>query len=405
MGSRTLSKGFAAARSEPDPRPVAVTRWTARLADPHVESNYRLSRFSDDRRRAILLALLVTFGNGLNGLGDFYALWHGAPMLAVLLRPVATITIPVLGLLVLLRVRTPPVLETVLVAAAVASTTIRMIMLTLHPDLIAMWPAWMIATLFVIYLYLPMRLVVSVALAATFSLVAPVWWSLLQHPFLPPDQILRGFLWLLVANALGFTAANSLQRSQRMQFAQSLVLKQLLSTDSLTGIANRRRFDDALEREWRRCARAGAPLSLLIIDVDHFKAYNDRCGHQQGDECLRRVARLLLDGVGRPGDLVARYGGEEFVCLLPEISQAGARAVATRLIAALHRAAIPHPASPLGPRLTISIGAASILDLSDHRPAALLALADKLLYAAKNAGRNQFVLGQLDDRRAAARAA
>ncbi|MEJ2433454.1 MAG: diguanylate cyclase [Pseudolabrys sp.] len=81
-----------------------------------------------------------------------------------------------------------------------------------------------------------------------------------------------------------------------------------------------------------------------MIDVDHFKAYNDRCRHQQGDRCLRCVAQLLREGAGRPGDLVARYGGEEFVCLLPEMGEAGARAVAARLIAALHRAAIPHPA-------------------------------------------------------------
>jgi diguanylate cyclase (GGDEF)-like protein len=194
-----------------------------------------------------------------------------------------------------------------------------------------------------------------------------------------------------------------LQRSQRKEFAQTLVLQQLLSTDALTGIPNRRRFDEALAREWRRCARARAPISLLMIDIDHFKAYNDHCGHQRGDECLRRVARLLVDGVGRPGDLVARYGGEEFVCLLPEVGQAGARAVATRLIAALHRAAIPHPASPLGSRLTVSIGVATAEDLSGPETA-LFALADKLLYAAKNAGRHQFAIGELDERRPAARA-
>lgn len=141
-----------------------------------------------------------------------------------------------------------------------------------------------------------------------------------------------------------------------------------------------------------------------MIDIDHFKAYNDHCGHQLGDQCLRQVAQLLVDGVGRPADLAARCGGEEFVCLLPEIGQAGARAVATRLIAALHPAAIPHPASPLGPRLTVSIGVASAENLTGA-DTALFALADKLLYAAKNAGRNQYALGQLDECRPAARAA
>ena len=189
-----------------------------------------------------------------------------------------------------------------------------------------------------------------------------------------------------------------------MQFAQSLLLQQLLSTDTLTGIANRRRFDDALEREWRRCRRTGTPISLLMIDVDHFKPYNDQFGHQQGDDCLRHVARLLVDGAGRPGDLVARYGGEEFLCMLPDSGMAGALAVANRLIAAVRQADIHHPRSPAGARLTISIGAATAKDLSGE-PGALMAFADKLLYAAKAAGRNQVKVGALTAGKAAARAA
>ena len=255
-----------------------------------------------------------------------------------------------------------------------------------------MGPALMVGIVFVIYLYLPIRFVTSVALAAAFSVVAPFWWSLSLGAALPPDQLYRALVWLLLANALGFTAANSLQRSLRMQFAQSLLLQQLLSTDALTGIANRRRFDGALEREWRRCRRTGAPLSLLMIDVDHFKPYNDQFGHQQGDDCLRQVARLLLDGVGRPGDLVARYGGEEFLCMLPDSGMAGALAVANKLAAAVRQADIYHPRSPAGARLTISIGAATAKDLSGE-PSALMAFADKLLYAAKAAGRNQVKVG------------
>ena len=225
-------------------------------------------------------------------------------------------------------------------------------------------------------------------------MLAPLWWRLALGPALPPDQFFRTLVWLLLANALGFVAANSLQRSLRAQFAQSLLLQQLLSTNSLTGIANRRRFDAALEREWRRCRRTGAPLSLLMIDVDHFKPYNDQLGHQQGDEALRQVARLLVDGVGRPGDLVARYGGEEFVCMLPENGMAAALAVANKLIELVRYANIYHPRSPAGARLTISIGVATTKDLSGE-PATLMALADKLLYAAKAAGRNQVIVGSL----------
>jgi diguanylate cyclase (GGDEF)-like protein len=172
----------------------------------------------------------------------------------------------------------------------------------------------------------------------------------------------------------------------------------------MTGIANRRRFDVAIEREWRRCRRAGAPLSLLMIDVDHFKAYNDHCGHPQGDACLRQLAQLLVDTVGRPGDVVARYGGEEFVVLLPEIGAAGALAVANKLAAALRHADIVHPRSPAGPRMTISIGAATAKNLAGDA-AGLVEFADRLLYAAKAAGRNQVSVGQLTPARADARAA
>jgi diguanylate cyclase (GGDEF)-like protein len=141
-----------------------------------------------------------------------------------------------------------------------------------------------------------------------------------------------------------------------------------------------------------------------MIDVDHFKPYNDQFGHQQGDDCLRQVARLLVDGVGRPGDLVARYGGEEFVCMLPDNGMAGALAVANKLIATVRQADIHHPCSPAGARLTIGIGAATAKDLSGE-PDALMALADKLLYAAKSAGRNQVKVGQLGNGKTAAGAA
>ena len=393
MDTRAFSASFGAPSPGSSP---AVTRWTAQLADGQAERDYRLNRFAEDRRRSLLLVVFVAVASELSVAGDLYGAFHGVPLMAALARPLATTLIPLAALALVLRTRTPFALEWTMVVCTIMGVTMRMTMLTFHPEIIALWPAWLAATLFIIYLYLPVRLVVSVAMATIFSAVAVVWWWQVRHPVIPLGQLLRGLLWLLLINALGFVAANWLHRSQRIQFAQSQELQQLLSTDALTGIPNRRSFDGALGREWRRCARAHAPLSLLMIDVDHFKAYNDRCGHQQGDACLRQVARLLLDAVGRPGDLVARYGGEEFVCLLPEVGQAGARAVATRLIADLHRAAIPHPDSPLGPRLTISIGVATATELAAEA-AALMALADKLLYVAKRAGRNRLAAGRLTE--------
>jgi diguanylate cyclase (GGDEF)-like protein len=404
MDTRTTGSSEAYAAPAPDLAPVPVTRWSARLADAQCEHDFRVHRFPNDRRRAWQLMVLVAAAGVLNVLVELNAYAHGLSPLAVLVPPVASVCLPLLALVVVLHVQTPRMLEGLMVVCVTVGAVTRFIMLTLHPDLNAMWPTMMIAVVLVAYLYLPVRLTVSAVIAGVISIVGPIWWTMASGGALPADHLYRALVALMLSNALGFTAANGLHRSLRVQFAQSLVLQQLLSTDALTGIANRRRFDAVLEREWRRCERAGAPLSLLMIDVDHFKAYNDHWGHQQGDECLKLVARLLLNSAGRPGDLVARYGGEEFVCLLPEVGPAGARSVAMRLTAALARANIPHPHSPSSLWLTMSIGAATASDFAGG-PGTLIALADKLLYAAKNSGRDQIAEGALAAGQRAARAA
>ena len=374
--------------------PVAVTRWTARLVDPDAERSFRDSRFKDDRRRVLVLMGFIATAGVLIVIGRLIGYLGGNGDLLRLLPPVVPVAVAGIATLVLLRMKSPQTLETCLLAAGVFAVLARFIALTLQPAMADNWLPLMITSLFIIYFYLPLRLALAVAFAAFYSVVSATWWLTLYIGPLAPEQIYFGLLWIALANGLGYAAANALQRSQRMQYAQSLVMRQLLSTDSMTGIANRRRFDAALEREWRRCRRAGKPLSLLMIDVDHFKAYNDYCGHPQGDACLRQLAQLLVESVGRPGDIVARYGGEEFVVLLPEVGSAGALAVANKLAAALRHADITHPRSPAGPRMTISIGAATAKDLTGD-PASLVEFADRLLYAAKAAGRNQVSVGQL----------
>ncbi|MBP2300229.1 diguanylate cyclase [Azospirillum picis] len=169
---------------------------------------------------------------------------------------------------------------------------------------------------------------------------------------------------------------------------QTDLLRSLSFLDGLTGIANRRRFDETILREWRRCGRTCLPLSLIILDVDHFKAYNDQYGHQAGDECLRLVAEVLSERARRPGDLVARYGGEEFVCLLPETDRAGAAAVAESFRAGVAERGIPHQQSPVAPHVTISLGVATTVPTADDGHEILAQTADRLLYQAKRAGRN-----------------
>lgn len=170
---------------------------------------------------------------------------------------------------------------------------------------------------------------------------------------------------------------------------QADLLRSLSFLDGLTGIANRRRFDDTMAREWRRCARSHLPLSLIILDVDHFKAYNDHYGHQAGDECLRVVAEVLSDHVRRPSDLVARYGGEEFVCLLPETDGPGATRVAEGFRTGVAERRIPHAQSPVAPYVTISLGVATVIPSAEGSPEKLAEMADQLLYRAKRTGRNR----------------
>ena len=172
---------------------------------------------------------------------------------------------------------------------------------------------------------------------------------------------------------------------------QSDAMRELTLTDALTGVANRRSFNDAIDNEWRRCARAQAPLSVIMVDIDHFKHYNDSFGHQAGDACLAQVADAMRSCAGRPPDLLARYGGEEFVVLLPQVGSQGAQTVAKRILAAVRELAIPHRVSPAGETVTVSLGVATTVPgEASYDGDMLVRTADNALYRAKEAGRNRY---------------
>lgn len=180
------------------------------------------------------------------------------------------------------------------------------------------------------------------------------------------------------------------ERTQALEQANQS-LEALSNSDGLLGIANRRHFEQRLQAEWRRAAREHQALSLLMIDVDHFKRYNDHYGHPAGDQCLQAVTRAAAAPVAlkRPADLLARYGGEELVVLLPDTPADGALAVAQDIRHAISALALPHAASPLAPIVTVSIGAATLRPTPQTDAAALVAAADAALYAAKHGGRNR----------------
>lgn len=166
-------------------------------------------------------------------------------------------------------------------------------------------------------------------------------------------------------------------------------LEVLSFKDGLTNIANRRRFDSSFELEWERAQREGQPLSVLMLDVDLFKQYNDLYGHTQGDQCLIELAQTLSLALDGPRDLVARYGGEEFVVLLPEADAATARKVAERCQRLLEKKSILHALSPHGRRVTVSIGAGTVVAAGQTERAGFIKAVDEQLYVAKNNGRNR----------------
>ncbi|MBN9163199.1 MAG: diguanylate cyclase [Myxococcales bacterium] len=175
--------------------------------------------------------------------------------------------------------------------------------------------------------------------------------------------------------------------TERIELAKKL--EWLATTDALTGLANRRRFDEQIAAEVARAARTGAPLSLVFCDVDHFKRYNDRYGHQRGDACLVEVARALDGVVRRPADLAARYGGEEFALVLPDTGQEGAANLVERLRAAVRELALEHEGSEAHGVVTLSAGVATVV--GSWTVEEVIELADRALYEAKQAGRDRHV--------------
>jgi diguanylate cyclase (GGDEF)-like protein len=171
---------------------------------------------------------------------------------------------------------------------------------------------------------------------------------------------------------------------------QTALLKRVAHSDGLTGLKNRRTFDEELEREWRDCARSDWSLSLIMLDIDHFKKYNDNYGHLAGDECLRRVASVIHAALGRPNDCAARYGGEEFACVLPNTGLQGALTVAENIRSCIAALGIRHDDGATAAHIvTASIGVASCLPNAEHAWLELLAAADQQLYRAKQSGRHR----------------
>ena len=184
---------------------------------------------------------------------------------------------------------------------------------------------------------------------------------------------------------------NKCNQAEKNLYLANQQLKQLVITDSLTKVANRLRFDRYLSQEWKRLTREKAPLGLILCDVDYFKLYNDRYGHQAGDECLTKVAQAINRAVQRPADLVARYGGEEFAVIVPNTDAAGTTYIAHKIKVAVGSLAIRHELSDVSEYVTLSQGVTNIVPSHNLKEDSLITMADLALYDAKKQGRNRIV--------------
>jgi len=224
----------------------------------------------------------------------------------------------------------------------------------------------------------------------------------------PPDKIeliarIRAHSRSYLAQQQRDAAFRDLRDLKKELEVKNKELERLSTTDSLMGIANRRSFDEFFDKEWRRATREEKQLSIILIDIDHFKAYNDHYGHQGGDECLRQVARKLAECLKRGGDMIARYGGEEFVVVLPNTSERGAISIAEELRAAVEALRLKHEHSSVADHVTISLGVASMIPVQGASLRELIAMADEALYAAKESGRNRCHLASGDMPKVAAK--
>jgi diguanylate cyclase (GGDEF)-like protein len=245
--------------------------------------------------------------------------------------------------------------------------------------------------IYAIFVYFMMGLMFyhSLALNLSVALTYLAAGTMLQ---LPGREFAFDMLSVAATNVFCASVAYMHEKTSRLRFLEAALLREMVARDGLTGIQNRRMFDQHIQRVWSQAVRDTQRVAVLLVDIDCFKDYNDRYGHQAGDECLRAVAVSLSQCARRPMDFVARYGGEEFAVILYEASREYVAEVLTRIQRSIAELNIPHEASRVASRLTVSIGAAFVLPGANRTHDGLVQLADEALYGAKEQGRNRVVV-------------
>jgi diguanylate cyclase (GGDEF)-like protein len=252
------------------------------------------------------------------------------------------------------------------------------------PEQLAMLSLFLIATFFFTGLRIRAASLAAAATLAAFAVAAPLLG-------VPTPLYAKCLVFVGIAAALGATIGRDVERSYRKRFLEQGLINELVERDGLTGLKNRRAFDEYMVRVWQQSLRGNGELAFLIIDIDHFKLYNDRYGHQAGDAALRKVADVVREFARRPFDIAARYGGEEFVIVVYDVSALAIPDFVERLRAAVEAIDIEHADADTG-RLTVSIGAGIVRPVIGRTPKGALQLADESLYRAKQSGRNCCVI-------------
>jgi diguanylate cyclase (GGDEF)-like protein len=243
----------------------------------------------------------------------------------------------------------------------------------------------------IVFIYFMGGLVFYHALAAN-VIVMLVYVAVGTSLMLPDREFSYDALAILAANLFCASVVYMHEKTSRLRFLEACILREMVARDGLTGIQNRRMFDQHIQRVWQQGVRNQQRVAVLLADIDCFKDYNDRYGHQAGDECLRAVAVSLTQCARRPLDFVARYGGEEFAVVLYEASREYVAEVLTRIQRSIAELNIAHDASRVASRLTLSIGAAFVLPSDSRTLEGLIQLADEALYSAKEQGRNRVIV-------------
>jgi len=379
--------------------------------DPELESGYRQASLDENLRfiRANLclgLAVMLAFtavetlllGEGLRRIPT---LIHLGVMVPALLVALAASYSPRRHRLY------PPV---AMAAGAVIGLCVAIIQLIAASRGVSqLFPTVMLVT---IYIYFMGSLLFYHSVAAN-VLVATVYLSAGTALQLPGLEFGFDAISLVAVNIFCASVAYMHEKTSRIRFLEAALLREMVARDGLTGIQNRRMFDAHIQQTWDQAVRDRLRIAVLLVDIDCFKDYNDRYGHQAGDECLRAVAVTLSQCARRPTDFVARYGGEEFAVVLNDATREYTAELLTRIQRSIAQLNIQHEASRVASRLTVSIGAAFVLPGANRTHEGLVQLADEALYSAKEQGRNRVVVmeaeyqslrtGRFDKRRIAGR--